>query len=234
MYYYLHPYWQMKCHSYQICVLDVNLSCPTHILFEPSHTAPFDACPTGNSSMGRQTVEVAPYSGAYRTCPYPSHIFPNFHQRVCTNSLHLPVLMLMPRHHLRALQKWQNTMTSAERLRAPVRLGWGGWPYAKKTISPGVQMIVQDSELINTSLSHKAANICKPWANISPYIPTSTTSTTKSPRAASHISSPIRPISPSHPLSWLSFQTVNPIENARSARLRWLPWIISQGHGLCK
>lgn len=120
------------------------------------------------------------------------------------------------------------------RLRAPVRLGWGGWPYAKKTISPGVQMIVQDSELINTSLSHKAANICKPWANISPYIPTSTTSTTKSPLAASHISSPIRPISPSHPLSWLSFQTVNPIENARSARLRRLPWIISQGHGLCK
>lgn len=112
----------MKCHSYQICVLDVNLSCPTHILFEPSHTAPFDACPTGNSSMGRQTVEVAPYSGACRTCPYPSHIFPNFHQRVCTNSLHLPVPMLMPRHHLRALQKWQNTMTSAQ---SPCEAGLG-------------------------------------------------------------------------------------------------------------
>ena len=122
MYYHLHPYWQMKCHSYQICVLDVNLSCPTHILFEPSHTAPFDACPTGNSSMGRQTVEVAPYSGACRTCPYPSHIFPNFHQRVCTNSLHLPVPMLMPRHHLRALQKWQNTMTSAQ---SPCEAGLG-------------------------------------------------------------------------------------------------------------
>lgn len=161
----------MKCHSYQICVPDVNLSCPTHILFEPSHTAPFDACPTGTPPWAGKQLRLHPTHLAEVVrglpgLPLSEPHFPNFPSKSCTNLLHLPVLMLMPRHHLRALQKWQNTMTSAQ---SPCEAGLGRVAInrrqnvcrstlqhmahmQRKTISPGVQMIVQDSELINTSL----------------------------------------------------------------------------------
>ena len=158
--------------------------------------------------------------------------FPKFPSKSCTNLLHLPVLMLMPRHHLRALQKWQNTMTSAQ---SPCEAGLGRVAICKennKSRCPndctglGTHQhftITQSCKHLQTMGQH--LSIHTNFNNINYKI--STSSFAHLITHPSHISvpSPEKPWGP---------QTVNPIENARSARLRRLPWIISQGHGLCK